>query len=101
MSYLPKDIWVTTGAAPGACDAAAFLSGTSSTQNRQVSLLQGQAQLQMTTVGPPDGWLRVTLTAAGQGWLGFGVARPGMWWSLPILTWCMTYHAACGKKMNK
>lgn len=78
ITYLPRDIWVATGAGRGTCDAGAALAaaGSSGQQQQQISMLQGQAQMQISA-GSGDGWVKITVTSAGQGWLGFGVAKPG------------------------
>lgn len=75
---LPQDILLSTGTAAGVCSNAN--SGGSNNSNADQllvpNLLQGEGQL-LITRGSEDGWVKVKVTAAGQGWLGFGVAQKG------------------------
>jgi hypothetical protein len=44
------------------------------------------AMLQVTP-GSDDGWVKVKLTSAGTGWLGFGVAQQGEYEEISNM-WC-------------
>lgn len=77
---LPADIWTATGSmtcAAGSGGAGGSRNAPGHNKLAMSSLLGGTASLDVQPAQDP-GWVKVAVTAAGEGWLGFAVADPGM-----------------------
>ena len=76
---LPQDIWTANNAMTCAAGASNLQGGhTGGGRSKLVmpALLGGSASLLVEPASEP-GWVKVTLSSSGSGWLGFGVADPG------------------------
>lgn len=77
---LPEDIWSATGSMTCAAGSASSLQGANTAPGRNKLLLPALLAGTMTLAVEPAsdaGWVKVSVTTTGVGWLGFGVADPG------------------------